>query len=223
MAALQDIWSGFVKSCAMVLVSEIGDKTFFIAAIMAMRNSRLQVLLGALSALIAMTVLSAAMGAVAPNLISKAYTKMAAVFLFFFFGCRLIYTSLQMKGDESWGELAEVEAELKEAGDKEKKAARSMWRRTLGGIFSPVLIEAFTLTFLAEWGDRSQLATIGLAASTNVVGVTLGGIVGHTVCTTVAVIGGRHCATALSERMVGLCGGALFLVFGAHALLYGEE
>jgi len=31
-------------------------------------------------------------------------------------------------------------------------------------------MEVFTLTFLAEWGDRSQLATIGLAASTNVVG-----------------------------------------------------
>lgn len=26
---------------------------------------------------------------------------------------------------------------------------------------SPVLLEAFTLTFLAEWGDRSQIATIG--------------------------------------------------------------
>lgn len=42
-------------------------------------------------------------------------------------------------------------------------------RRT-GMIISPIVMEVFTLTFLAEWGDRSQLATIGLAASTNVVG-----------------------------------------------------
>jgi len=42
-------------------------------------------------------------------------------------------------------------------------------RRT-GMIVSPIVMEVFTLTFLAEWGDRSQLATIGLAASTNVVG-----------------------------------------------------
>lgn len=29
---------------------------------------------------------------------------------------------------------------------------------------SPIFIQAFTLTFLAEWGDRSQLTTIILAA-----------------------------------------------------------
>ena len=33
------------------------------------------------------------------------------------------------------------------------------------GIFSPILIQSFTLTFLAEWGDRSQITTIVLAAS----------------------------------------------------------
>lgn len=29
---------------------------------------------------------------------------------------------------------------------------------------SPILLQAFTLTFLAEWGDRSQLATILLGS-----------------------------------------------------------
>jgi putative Ca2+/H+ antiporter (TMEM165/GDT1 family) len=41
---------GFSKSAVMVLVSEIGDKTFFIAAIMAMRNPQLTVRSGALGA-----------------------------------------------------------------------------------------------------------------------------------------------------------------------------
>jgi putative Ca2+/H+ antiporter (TMEM165/GDT1 family) len=60
------------------------------------------------------------------------------------------------------------------------------------------------LTFLAEWGDRSQIATIGLAASSDVVGVTLGSIVGHAACTAAAVLGGRHLATHINEKTVGV-------------------
>lgn len=51
-------WHAFVASISVILVSEIGDKTFFIAAIMAMRHSRMTVFAGALSALFLMTVLS---------------------------------------------------------------------------------------------------------------------------------------------------------------------
>lgn len=40
---IAEFWEGCMKSCAMVLMSEIGDKTFFIAAVMAMRNPRLPV------------------------------------------------------------------------------------------------------------------------------------------------------------------------------------
>ena len=43
------------------------------------------------------------------------------------------------------------------------------------------------MTFLAEWGDRSQLATIALAASFNLLMVTLGALIGHFICTAAAV------------------------------------
>ena len=52
-----------VASLSVIIVSEIGDKTFFIAAILAMRHSRLTVLLGALSALFVMTIMSGKMRA----------------------------------------------------------------------------------------------------------------------------------------------------------------
>ena len=39
------------------------------------------------------------------------------------------------------------------------------------------------LTFLAEWGDRSQIATIALAAHKDPYGVTAGGVLGHSICT----------------------------------------
>lgn len=43
-----------------------------------------------------------------------------------------------------------------------------------------------------------------LAASEDVVGVTLGGIVGHAICTGAAVMGGRHLATHINEKAVAV-------------------
>ena len=47
----------FTASVAMILATEIGDKTFFIAAVMSMRNDRTAVFAGAILALIVMTIL----------------------------------------------------------------------------------------------------------------------------------------------------------------------
>lgn len=67
-------------------------------------------------------------------------------------------------------------------------------------IMTRVLIQAFSMTFLAEWGDRSQLTTIILAARDNVYGVIVGGVLGHALCTGLAVIGGRMIAQRISVR-----------------------
>ena len=84
-----------------------------------------------------------------------------------------------------------------------------------------VFVQSFTLTFFAEWGDRSQIATISLASVNDPVGVTIGSFVGHAACTGLAVIGGRLLATRISERQVALAGGTVFLLFAAHSLYVG--
>jgi putative Ca2+/H+ antiporter (TMEM165/GDT1 family) len=48
----------FLASLSVIIVSELGDKTFFIAAILAMKNPRVTVFAGAMAALGLMTVLS---------------------------------------------------------------------------------------------------------------------------------------------------------------------
>lgn len=73
----------------MIIASEIGDKTFLIAAIMAMRHPRLIVFAGAFGSLIVMSALSAAMGHLLPTLISRRWTTLAAAGLFLVFGVKV--------------------------------------------------------------------------------------------------------------------------------------
>ncbi|KAJ0683393.1 putative Gdt1 family protein [Helianthus annuus] len=75
-------------------------------------------------------------------------------------------------------------------------------RPFLTQFFSPVFLKAFSITFFGEWGDKSQLATIGLAAAENPMGVVIGGIIGQALCQTAAVFGGKSLATQISERFV---------------------
>ena len=84
-----------------------------------------------------------------------------------------------------------------------------------------VILESFILTFLAEWGDRTQIATIALSASNIPLGVTLGAILGHTTCALIAVVGGKIIAGRISERTIVALGGVLFLIFAAVAIWEG--
>ncbi|GAQ87537.1 hypothetical protein KFL_003590110 [Klebsormidium nitens] len=220
---------GFGKATSMIIFSEIGDKTFFIAALMGMAHPFHIIFLGCGGALWIMTLLSVALGWAAPTLIPADVTHYLATVLFFGFGLKSLYDAFTGEGES--GELAEVEELVggnskavkigKENGEeksKEKPLLRSMF-----WFLSPVFLKAFSLTFFGEWGDRSQIATIGLAAQDSPLGVAAGGCLGHALCTGAAILGGRHLASRISEKMVGICGGMLFLAFGVHELLQGVE
>ena len=210
----------FGSSLSMILVSELGDETFIIAAIMAMRHPRAIVFAGAIGALAVMTVLSTALGLIVPNLISQDVVNKAAFVLYTFFGCRLLYIAYRADaGATMQDEVSEVEEKLGGAGDSAKSMGRV--RRILSRICTPIFLEAFVLTFLAEWGDRSQITTIALAAHKDPYGVTAGGILGHAFCTGLAVMGGRIIALKISQRLVAVAGGLLFFVFAFSALVYG--
>uniref|UniRef100_A0A8C4ZTQ4 GDT1 family protein n=1 Tax=Gadus morhua TaxID=8049 RepID=A0A8C4ZTQ4_GADMO len=173
----------FVASFSVIIVSELGDKTFFIAAIMAMRYNRLTVLVGAMLALGVMTCLSVLFG-YATTVIPRIYTYYVSTALFAIFGIRMLREGLKMSPDEGQEELEEVQAEIKKkdeelqraklangVADVEAGSGNAQPQRKWQSFISPIFLQALTLTFVAEWGDRSQLTTIILAAREVLCGV----------------------------------------------------
>jgi len=200
----------FSSSFFMILATEMGDETFIIAAVMAMRHPKFTVLAGALTALYVMTVLSAGLGLILPNLISQQNVHNCATVLYTFFGCRLMWIGAKGEEENKDEEFEEVENTLKESASKSNK---SILRRTFSKFCTPIYLEALMLTFLAEWGDRSQIATISLAAHQNPLGVIVGACLGHTVCTCLGVFSGEWLGKRISQRVVAFIGGALFMIF----------
>jgi putative Ca2+/H+ antiporter (TMEM165/GDT1 family) len=246
-AGISQPMHSFALSFLMIIMSEIGDKTFLIAALMAMKHSRLVVFSAAFASLVIMSMLSAILGHAVPTLIPKAWTAFLAGGLFLVFGVKMLKEGLAMeKGNaEVLEEMAEVEAELQEKSrDRSSSLSRKLESGTMrsntlrrntsspalseededdyesargtkkgkkggllegiqnlaGLVLSPAWVQTFVMTFLGEWGDRSQIATIAMAAGQDYWYVTIGTIAGHSICTGIAVIGGRMLASKISVR-----------------------
>lgn len=220
----------FIAALSMIIVTELGDKTFFIAAIMAMNHPRVTVFAGAMFALTAMHVMSALFGYVI-TWIPRVYTFYASSVLFAIFGLKMLREGWKMKPEEAQEEFEEVQMDLRRRDDDFQKEpleeggagvrGRGGRRAGIFGMVSRIFLQAFTLTFLAEWGDRSQIATVVMAAREDVYGVIVGGLLGHFLCTGLAVIGGRIIATKISVRTVTIIGGITFLIFAVSALIMG--
>ncbi|KAL7981784.1 hypothetical protein Chor_000841 [Crotalus horridus] len=208
----------FVAAISVIIVSELGDKTFFIAAIMAMRYNRLTVLAGAMLALGLMTCLSAKllhritesrMGNELADTVPLSYNPSPL--------------SIQTSARSYWILWLQRMKLLNGPGDMEAGTGPVIPQKKWLHFISPIFVQAFTLTFLAEWGDRSQLTTIVLAARENPYGVAVGGTVGHSLCTGLAVIGGRMIAQKISVRTVTIIGGIVFLAFAFSALFISPD
>ncbi|PZD72603.1 hypothetical protein C1752_03439 [Acaryochloris thomasi RCC1774] len=197
--------TAFTASLVLITVSELGDKTFFISVILAMRHRRRWVFVGAVTALALMTALSVLVGQAA-TLMPQHILKWIEISLFIIFGLKLLYQASRMPKTGCASEEQEAAAAVEKA------------EQTRNSTPFAVIAETFGLTFIAEWGDRTQIATIALAAANPPIGVVLGAVLGHAICAAIAVSSGRFICGRISERTLTAAGGGLFLLFAVVAL-----
>jgi putative Ca2+/H+ antiporter (TMEM165/GDT1 family) len=201
--------AAFGSSLTAITLAELGDKTFFMALILAARHRPRWVFIGSFAALAAVTLISLGLGYGLRELLPTAVMLWLATVLFLGFGLRLLLAAQRMSADAANEEAAEAEETVNLA------EARAPVRTP-----EQVIREAFVLVFLAELGDRTQFTTFFLATAPafTFAGLLAGTLLGHALVTWLAVGAGRWIGARLSERLVYRLSGGLFLVFGLVSL-----
>jgi putative Ca2+/H+ antiporter (TMEM165/GDT1 family) len=201
--------AAFGASLTATTLAELGDKTFFMALILAARHRGRDVFIGAFAALTAVTLLSLGLGYGLRELLPPTVVPWLAAALFLGFGVKLLIDAQDMRADEADEEEQEAEQAINEA--ESRRRISTTWA---------VIWEAFVLVFLAELGDRTQFTTIFLATAPafTFAGLLAGTLLGHALVTWLAVGAGKWIGGRISEKVLYRLSGGLCLVFGLYSL-----
>lgn len=201
--------AAFGASLTAITLAELGDKTFFMALILAARHRARDVFVGAFAALAAVTLISLGLGYGLRELLPTSVVPWLAAALFLGFGLKLLIDAQRMAASE--------------ADTEEQEAEQAIDAAESGGRISTtwaVIWEAFALVFIAELGDRTQFTTIFLATAPafSFLGLLAGTLAGHALVTGLAVGAGQWIGGRLSEQLLYRLSGGLFIAFGLFSL-----
>ena len=203
--------AAFGSSLTAITLAELGDKTFFMALILAVRHRARWVFIGSFAALTAVTLISLALGYGLRELLPQSLVPWLAAVLFLSFGIKLLIDAQGMAANAATEEKEEAEQAINTA--ESSKAFNTALA---------VIWEAFVLVFIAELGDRTQFTTIFMATAPAQVfsfgGLLAGTLLGHALVTWLAVGAGKWIGQWVNERLLYRLSGGLFLVFGLAAL-----
>ena len=182
----------FLTSTAVVALAEIGDKTMLLAIILAARFRRpWQVLTGILAATIANHALASLVGVEAAGLLDARWFRIAVALGFV---AMAAWTLLHDRLDD-------------------EDASEAL--RSRGGAFLTTLVSFF----LVEMGDKTQVATIALAAHyRSVLTVASGTTLGMMIADGPAVFFGDRLVRRVSLKAARIVAAALFLALGLWQL-----
>lgn len=171
----------------LIALAELGDKTQLVCMTLAARHPPAPVLIGAVLAFATLNLLAVLFGASVAAWVPEWVTATIVAVLFAVFGWR------------SW---READAETVEVTEKSGRS---------------VLLSTFALIFLAELGDKTQLAVAGLASTEAALPVWVGGTLGLAATSALGVLAGRTVLQRLPMSLLHRISGVLFLLLAAIA------
>jgi Ca2+/H+ antiporter, TMEM165/GDT1 family len=193
-------WNALLTAFGLVFVAELGDKTQLAVLTQTCKFRRPRaVFLGASLALVVVTALGAAGGQLVGRFVPAAIIRAVAAVGFIVMGLLLAREALKAPACPA---PDPAECDL----DGASAQARRNWR-AFGSTFG--------LLFLAEMGDKTQLAVLSLASKQPTPYVVFaGGALALVAVTALAVVGGVGVSRLIPERVLRWVAAGAFVVMG---------
>lgn len=180
----------------LVGIAEMADKTQLLTLCLTCKYPARTVLLGVALAIGLLNLLAVAIGGLAGQLLPVVPIKIAAGILFLAFG--------------AWTLLARDDGDSEEACDTTPE----------GGLRRSAVLTVAVAFLIAEIGDKTQLATLSLAARYEAFAmVWIGASLGMLAANALAIVGGSLLSDRLPEATLKKVSGLLFIAFGIWTLV----
>jgi putative Ca2+/H+ antiporter (TMEM165/GDT1 family) len=177
-----------LSTFTLIALAEVGDKSQLVCMTLAARHRHWPVILGATTAFIALNALAVLFGAGVAAWVPERVTAGLVAVLFGAYGIHALY-----KQDDS------------ESGDVAEMSGHSIFLTTL------------LLIFVAEFGDKTQIAVAGLAGGFDPLPVWLGATAALVMVSALGVWAGRTVLQRLPLLLLHRISGGVFLLFAALA------
>lgn len=173
----------------LVFLAELGDKSQLVCMTLAARHRHWPVLAGAMVAFAILNTLAVVFGAGLSHWVPERVLAAVVALLFAIFGI----LSLRAKEEEGEEDVTE---------------------RSGHGIF----VTAFLMIFLAEMGDKTQIAVAGMASTLPVIPVWIGATIALFATSALGVVAGRKLLRRIPIHRLHQISGVFFLILAAFAL-----
>ncbi len=172
----------------MIFLAEMGDKSQLVCLTLACRYRPMPVFAGAFTAFALLSLLAVVFGAALSTWLPQWLLAVVVTLLFIGFGIRALMTGVEDDADSGDGAI-----------------------RGTGGIFLSTVV----ILFLAEFGDKTQLATAGLSATASPVAVWIGATLGITAAAGMAIFAGHALLRSIPLTIIHRASGVMFIALGA--------
>ena len=212
----QLFYPSLIQSFLIIFLSEIADRTFILVLIYSLKMHWVPLILTSLFAMYFMNLLAIVAGYTVILLVPRSLIDWIGFFCFLLFGIFCVYEGLNMESksvtEEYEEEIQRTESNYLLVSDenKEQNNKESTWK---------LCLELFGFLCLSEFGDKSELSTVTIAAVYNIYGVLIGTMLAYFCAIAIAAFLGHWAGKFLTEKMMNIIGGILFIGFAIQILI----